>query len=251
MNLSFNPCRNHRQTSVSALLTRSHLHYTDFLCALTSGLCICVCVCETIYADSKWQAKSFTDLVTHSHNTHTIAAGYLHMVSVFLRHMMKYWRNRVGGTQCVYVCVLVKLYCLFHNRCDEIRGQVSDSTTACHGNTCLLGATLALYAHTISTHIFVHILLTCAALILRVISGFAPVLLTPGRFDLHLSLQSVTLCVCVRWYSFKLPVDQRAVWFWICSGGLCLLLSVFRLRASWSVQPRGNTQFKVWLTVGV
>ena len=42
--------------------------------------------------------------------------------------------------ECVYVCTVcvcacVKLYCLFHNRCDEIRGQVSDSTTACHENT--------------------------------------------------------------------------------------------------------------------
>lgn len=97
----------------------------------------------------------------------------------------------------MYACVLVKLYCLFHNRCDEIRGQVSDSTTACHGNTHLLGATLASCAHTLRTHIFVHNLLTRAALIVRVITCFAPVLLTRGRFDLHLSLQSVTLYVCV------------------------------------------------------
>lgn len=252
MIFSFNPCRIHRQTSAPPQVRRSRLHYGDFLCVRADlwPLHLCLCARDKLHWFKATSKQLYWPGYTLTLHTHTVA-GYLHMVSVFLRHMMKYWRNRVGGTQCVYACVLVKLCCLFHNRCDEIRGQVSDSNTACHGNTHSLGAALALCAntHTPNTRICWlssytwwtpsqgnHLRYTCAADI------------STSTWFCSLSL---FVCVCVSFGQIQTP----------CASTCCLVpslflvvffcSSLFRLRASWSVEPRGDSQFKVWLTVGV
>lgn len=110
---------------------RSHLYHLDLCVSLS--VFVGSSLIGQIPSD-RWRAR-LTQLHTHTYthtDIYTHTAGYLHMVSVFLCHMMKYWRNRGGRTVWVRVCV--KLYCLFHNQRDEIRGQVSDSTMACHKN---------------------------------------------------------------------------------------------------------------------
>lgn len=161
---------------------------------------------------------------------------------------------------CVW-CVCVKLYCLFHNRRDEIRGQVSDSTTACHKNTHRPRTTLhsmhklahaETHTHLKHTHLFSF--LTHTVLSLWITTCLTPVLLWHWYFDFQLTKAAVKLSV---YYSFQsTSCIWTRCWSLLCSGGLSLSLclslplcvSLQGILICWASGK--HTEFKIWLTVG-
>ena len=145
---------------------RSQLHY---ICDMTCDRCVCVCALlwfdsfKAVGKEPEWPGYTHMHAHPHTHtHTHTQPLTYTRLVWLYATCRKPKETEEeehcvcvsvcVGVCacvcvycesvycECVYVCTVcvcacVKLYCLFHNRRDEIRGQVSDSTTACHENT--------------------------------------------------------------------------------------------------------------------